>query len=145
MRFPCVAYGVLNQYNGVLNSSFNTNGTGLVFFWLPSFQRKRVHGSSYLSSISTVPPAPIVAKAYTGADAQLEDVVRTMEQVKDSLAVEQARAELLALRPSALEKRARRSGVSEEALEVAKDADRPRGVDTILGSEAGEHRRYKRE
>jgi hypothetical protein len=85
-----------------------------------------------------------VAKAYTGADAQLEDVVGTMEQVKDSLAVEQL-AELLALRPSALEKRARRSGVSEEALEVAKDADRPRGVDTILGSEAGEHRRYKRE
>ena len=145
MRFPCVAYGVLNQYNGVLNSSFNTNGTGLVFFWLPSFQRKRVHGSSYLSSISTVPPAPIVAKAYTGIDAQLEDVVGTMEQ--DSLAVEQL-AELLALRPSALEKRARRSGVSEEALEVAKDADRPLKeglVGLILGSEAGENRRYKRE
>jgi hypothetical protein len=81
-------------------------------------------------------------------DAQLEDVVGAMEQVKDSLAVEQARAELLALRPSALEKRARRSGVSEEALEVAKDADRPLKeglVGLILGSEAGENRRYKRE
>ena len=58
-------------------------------------------------------------------DAQLEDIVGTMEQVKDSLAIEQARAELLELKPSVLEKRARQAGVSEEALEEAKDAEEP--------------------
>ena len=58
-------------------------------------------------------------------DAQLEDIVGTMEQVKDSLALEQARAELLELKPSVLEERARQAGVSEEALAAAKDAEVP--------------------
>jgi hypothetical protein len=81
-------------------------------------------------------------------DAQLEDVVGTMEQVRDSLALEQARAELLELKPSALEKRARQAGVSEEALEAAKDADVPKEslVALILGGGGtGEDGRYKRE
>ena len=36
------------------------------------------------------------------------------------------RAELLELRPSALEKRAREAGASEELLEEAKDAEHPK-------------------
>lgn len=86
-------------------------------------------------------------------DAQLEDIIETMEQVKDSLVMEQARAELLELKPSALEKRARRAGVSEEALEAAKDADLPLKeslVGLILGSGGdgggiGEEGRHKHE
>ena len=86
-------------------------------------------------------------------DAQLEDIIETMEQVKDSLVMEQARAELLELKPSALEKRARRAGVSEEALEAAKDGDLPLKeslVGLILGSGGdgggiGEEGRHKHE
>ena len=59
-------------------------------------------------------------------EAQLEDFAQAMEQAKDAHAAEAMRVELLELRPSALEKRAREAGASEELLEEAKDADDPR-------------------
>ena len=59
-------------------------------------------------------------------EAQLEDFAQAMEQAKDAHAAEAMRVELLELRPSALEKRAREAGASEELLEEAKDAEDPK-------------------
>ena len=59
-------------------------------------------------------------------EAQIEDVVGTMEQVKDSLMMEAAREELGELKMSALQKRAREVGVDEEAIGEAVDASNPK-------------------
>lgn len=47
-------------------------------------------------------------------------------QAKDTHTSEAMRAEMLELRPSVLEKRAREAGASEELLEEAKDAEDPK-------------------
>ena len=54
------------------------------------------------------------------------DLSMVCVQAKDAHAAEAMRAELLELRPSALEKRAREAGASEELLEEAKDAEHPK-------------------
>ena len=59
-------------------------------------------------------------------EAQLEDIVGTMEQVKDSLMMEAARKELGELKVSALQKRAREVGVDEEAVAEAVDTSNPK-------------------
>ena len=58
-------------------------------------------------------------------------------QAKDAHAAEAMRAELLDLRPSALEKRAREAGAAEAALEEAKDSEDPkqRLVELVLSLE----------